>query len=448
MAGLKLIPLLLSWGVMVLAWTRAYAGYRTVVRASAVSGFIAGIAGGGLFLQTFRDNLPFDVIKMATGGVILLFWGTAVTALYRVTGARRAYPWIVPFLESRPVAAGGAFLAGMVAAVVCVCRILPQGGEAMPPSLLILMVLAGLLVALTATVSERFVPQEVALGGGSFLAIVTALILFMTSSLPRLDLFSPLTMKVMKFIHDFVHQFFETMLVPDHPFFRTDVWGYIGLLFGNGVGLFGGLVIWFAPALVMLLALRLEPLPSVAHIRQGAQRRKLLAAAMRQRNCRLFVPGIAVAVLAAAVYQSRFPAVEYWDPKPLPVSPAASGIISIPVKGEIDLLDGKIHKFHVKTGGREARFMLLNTPAGHLTVTLDACSICKPDGYGQTEGNVICYYCKTLIPLETVGKPGGCNPVPVPFTEEEGWVRINAMKLLNAWGETVQATTRVKGARK
>ena len=75
---------------------------------------------------------------------------------------------------------------------------------------------------------------------------------------------------------------------------------------------------------------------------------------------------------------------------------------------------------------------------------LDACAICKPDGYGQAEGTVICYYCKTLIPLETVGKPGGCNPVPVPFTEKADGVVIDGMTLINSWGATVQATARVK----
>lgn len=88
---------------------------------------------------------------------------------------------------------------------------------------------------------------------------------------------------------------------------------------------------------------------------------------------------------------------------------------------------------------------MLQSPAtGKLTVDLDACAICKPDGYGQAEGSVICYYCKTLIPLETVGKPGGCNPVPIQFTEKADGVVIDGMTLINTWSTTVQATARVK----
>ena len=152
------------------------------------------------------------------------------------------------------------------------------------------------------------------------------------------------------------------------------------------------------------------------------------------------MPVLALMVCAAAVYRSRVPSVEYWDPKPLPVTASPAGEIFIPRSGEVDLEDGKLHKFLYKQGGKEARFFVLMTPQGELTVDLDACAICKPDGYGQAEGTVLCYYCVTLIPLETVGKPGGCNPVPVPFTEKEDGVRIDALTLINTWSGTVQST--------
>jgi uncharacterized membrane protein len=275
-------------------------------------------------------------------------------------------------------------------------------------------------------------------------AAVVALLLFSSSSILRLDLFSPLSMKVMKFAHDFVHQFMESMLIPDHVFIQSYLWKYIGLLFGKEIGFWGGLFIWFTPALLVLFAVQLERLPPVAHIRQGAQRRKLLAAAIRDRRFRLVIPLISLMVFAAAAYQSRFPNVEYWDPKPIAVTATPSGEIIIPKKGDVDLEDGKLHKFLFKQGGKEARFFVLLGPGGQLTVDLDACAICKPDGYGQAEGTVICYYCLTLIPLETVGKPGGCNPVPVRFAEKDDGVHIDALTLINEWTSTVQSTTKIK----
>jgi uncharacterized membrane protein len=128
----------------------------------------------------------------------------------------------------------------------------------------------------------------------------------------------------------------------------------------------------------------------------------------------------------------------------MPILAGPTGEIFIPKKGEVNLEDGQLHKYIFKQGGKEARFFVLMTPSGKLTVDLDACAICKPDGYGQVEGMVLCYYCKTLIPLETVGKPGGCNPVPVSFTEKEDGVHLDGLSLINLWSGTVQSTARVK----
>ena len=299
-------------------------------------------------------------------------------------------------------------------------------------------------MAVLIPVAEKLLPDTFVVSPSGLVAAVSALLLFGSSSLPRLDLFAPLTMKVMKFAHDFVHQFFESMLIPDHIFFTTTIWNFIGLLFGNGVGFWGALFIWFAPMVLVIVALSLEQLPPVAHIRQGAQRRKLMAAAIMARRLRLIVPLCAAVICGGAVYESSFPNVEYWDPKPLTVSANPAGEIIIPRKGEIDLEDGKLHKFLYKQGGKEARFFILKPPGGGMTVDLDACAICKPDGYGQAEGTVICYYCKTLIPLETVGKPGGCNPVPMTFTLKEDGVHIDGLSLINTWSSTVQSTARVK----
>lgn len=445
--AVKLIPLLLAWTVMVMVLVRRFADRRTAVTGCAFGGFSGGVAVVAVLLANVRGDLPYAIVKTFVGGFFLFFWAGAALILYRVTG--RARPSLSAKADSISgfVSWGATLTVGMLAGAISVCRLLPEGGELSIPLLLILILSAGIM-AFAAGSMEKLLPSPVEVTSGALLAMVVSLLLFMSSFTLRLDLFSPLTMKVMKFIHDFIHQFFESMLIPDHPFFRPDVWLYIGYLFGNGVGFWGGVVVWFAPAVMIVLATRLEPLPSVSHVRQGAKRRKMLAAFISERRCRLIVPWLAVLMLAAAVYQSRFPAVEYWDPKPLAVSANPSGQIIIPKKGEIDLEDGKLHKYLFKKEGREARFMILATPDGQLTVTLDACAICKPDGYGQAEGTVICYYCMTLIPLETVGKPGGCNPVPIPFGEKDEGIVIDVSTLLNSWSETVSATSRIEGGGK
>ncbi len=443
MSALKLIPLLLAWCGIVAALARYFPGRRTLLLISCASSFAGGVAGGNLLLTNFNGEIAYSVVKALAGSCFLFLWVVALAVFYRVTGSGGQGTSVGHEKPYVFTATGLALLAGLLAGAICVCRLAPQG---VAP--LFVLGVAGALLAAGAFNVERFVPVDITMTGEALLVLIVSLLLFASSFALQLDLFSPLSMKVMKFIHDFVHQFFESMLVPDHLFFRRDVWEYIGYLFGSGVGFWGGLLIWLAPVILIGTAIRLERLPSVSHIRQGAQRRKLLASFIGERRCRLVAPCIALLILGAAVYNSLFPRVEYWDPKPVVVTMNASEAILIPKKGEINLEDGKLHKYLLKQGGREARFMILSTPDGRLTVTLDACAICKPEGYGQAEGAVICYYCKTLIPLETVGKPGGCNPVPVPFKVGADGVALDAMTILNRWSETVTTTSRIKGGGK
>jgi len=433
--ALKYIPLLLSWGGIVCALGRGFPLGSGTLAAICVAAFLAGT----LMPLLLGVTVAITVIKGVVATGCVAFWLVAMAALYAATGTGASRERWSRSLHSRSAGIGSALLAGLLAGAAAACQIVPLGGAVQPMPLAV-AALAGIAVALLAARGERLIPGEFTLAGGALLALPLSFILLITSSSPRLDLFSPLVMKVMKFIHDFVHQFFESMLIPDHPFFRPNVWEFIGFFFGSGVGLWGGLIIWFTPLAAVAAAIRLERLPSVAHIRQGAQRRRLLAGHIRQRRQRLAAPLVTALVLAAAVYQSRFPAVEYWDPAPITVTATPAGDLLIPETGEVDLTDGRLHKFLYRQGGREVRFMVLANPAGGYTVTLDACAICKPQGYGQGEGALLCYYCNTLIPLDTVGRPGGCNPVPVPARSVTEGVRIDAATLLNLWSKTVQAT--------
>ena len=442
MSGIKLLPHLLSFAGMLLFLLRGLPGRRGLVLAASCLGFASGL---GLALLLFRSSpgeFSYALIRDLVGAGFLLFFGVAVAAVYRSTGHDLPAGRFDRFTRGTTFAASAPFIAGLAAGAVCACRFTVSGGT---PLVLSLMALALVLSIAAAWALERRLPEGLTVTPAALLAVLVALLLFSSSSLPRLDLFAPLTMKVMKFTHDFVHQFFESMLIPDHVFIRPYLWGYIGLLFGKEVGFWGGLAIWFLPALLVLLAIGLERLPQVSHMRQGAARRRVTAAAIRSRRFRMLVPLFAIVILVCSVYRSLFPNVEYWDPKPVPVVASPSGEIFLPKKGEFDLEDGKLHKFIYKQGGKEARFFVLMTPSGKLTVCLDACAICKPDGYGQAEGTVICYYCVTLIPLETVGLPGGCNPVPVQFTEKDDGVLLDGLTLINTWTSTIQSTSGAKG---
>lgn len=444
MIAVKLILHILSWAGIVMVLLRGFPERRSVVMLTSIAGFVIGVTGTFILISSFPGAMPFGIVKSALGGSFILLWGISVAAIYRSSG--RGVTINGERLVKTSLYAGGvAILASMVAGAISTCRL--PAINSTPLTFILLAIAAGAVayaLAYASLLVERRLSGSFKVSQSGMIAVVVSLLLFSSSSLSRLDLFSPLSMKVMKGFHDFVHQFMESVLSPDHLFVTPIVWKYIGFLFGKEVGFWGGMVIWFVPVLLIALAVGSRRLPSVAHIRQGAQRRKLLSEALRNQRRQLVMPLLALAVFAAAAYQSSFPNVEYWDPKPLPVTASQGGEIVIPKKGDINLEDGKLHKYLFKQGEREARFFVLLTPEGQLTVDLDACAICKPDGYGQAEGSVICYYCKTLIPLETVGKPGGCNPVPVAFSVKGDSVVIDGMTLINIWGATVQATMRAK----
>lgn len=440
MIAVKLIPHLLTWFGIVLLLLRGVPRRSAVVASAVAAGFALGVAGVLLLFRTFPVQIPVGIIKMILGASFLFLWGISVAAIYRGAVSRVSFSVAPGFTDSRFYAGLVAIIAGFTAGGVCACRLSVTSENIQ----FLLLVLAAGAIVFAALAVERLVPAFITLSKTGLATAVVALLMFNSSSILLLDLFSPLSMKVMKGVHDFVHQFMESVLVPDHLFVRPTVWKYIGFLFGKEVGFFGGMIIWFTPAVLVALAIQFERLPSVAHIRQGAQRRRMLAGAIRAKRFRIVIPLSALAVFAGAAYQSSFPSVEYWDPKPLQITATPAGEIIIPKKGEVDLQDGKLHKYLFKQGEREARFFVLMTPGGKLTVDLDACAICKPDGYGQAEGTVICYYCKTLIPLETVGKPGGCNPVPIAFAEKEDGVHIDGITLINTWSTTVQSTSRIK----
>jgi uncharacterized membrane protein len=441
MLALKLIPHLLAWTGMVLVLLRAFAGRRMVVFIAGNAGFLAGAAGIFSLFGAVSESLLFGIIKSALGVSFLLLWGFSLVAIYRSTGRGEAISRGQRLVDTTVCAAGVAGIAGLVAGAVTTFRLQAINGAF---AYFIVLCAVALALAYGARQLEKMLPDSFRVSPAGMLSAVVALLLFSSSSLLRLDLFSPMSMKVMKGVHDFVHQFMESILIPDHLFVKTIVWQYIGFLFGKEVGFWGGMIIWFTPALLISLAINFKRFPSVAHIRQGAQRRRLVAAALSARRSLLVTPLLSVFIFGAAAYQSSFPSVEYWDPKPVPVVANQVGQIFIPRKGEVSLDDGKLHKYLFKQGEKTARFFVLMNPEGKFTVDLDACAICKPDGYGQAEGSVICYYCKTLIPLETVGKVGGCNPVPIPFKENADGVVIDSITLINNWSSTVQATSRVK----
>jgi high-affinity iron transporter len=86
------------------------------------------------------------------------------------------------------------------------------------------------------------------------------------------------------------------------------------------------------------------------------------------------------------------------------------GKVSIPLQ---QIYDGELHRFEANEGGVEVRFWLYQKPDGKIATLFDACEICGGVGFYKSSHGVICKNCAAPINPQSVGMPGGCNPVPL-----------------------------------
>jgi high-affinity iron transporter len=97
------------------------------------------------------------------------------------------------------------------------------------------------------------------------------------------------------------------------------------------------------------------------------------------------------------------------------LSPAAqvsfvNGAVSIPVA---QVSDGDLHRYAAHENGTEVRFFLYRKPDGKVVAAFDACQICGPVGFFKGQSGLVCKNCSAPINGQSVGTPGGCNPVPL-----------------------------------
>jgi high-affinity iron transporter len=138
------------------------------------------------------------------------------------------------------------------------------------------------------------------------------------------------------------------------------------------------------------------------------ERRKLLARERRERFWKLSAAGLALAAIvlisAEIVYARVAQAVE----APVPVA-IEGGEVRIPVS---ELSDHALHHFAVTVQGHEVRLIAILDASDTVRAALDACQICGSQGYYQRGQNVICRNCAAAIFVPTIGRTGGCNPIP------------------------------------
>jgi uncharacterized membrane protein len=75
--------------------------------------------------------------------------------------------------------------------------------------------------------------------------------------------------------------------------------------------------------------------------------------------------------------------------------------------------DGDLHRFEAEINGVKVRFWIYQKPDATLATLVDACEICGSVGFYKDSRGVICKNCNAPINAQSVGTPGGCNPIPL-----------------------------------
>jgi high-affinity iron transporter len=171
--------------------------------------------------------------------------------------------------------------------------------------------------------------------------------------------------------------------------------------------------------------------PEVAVAANKAEERKQEWTARRERRW-------AVLACATSFVFIFMVTAEFIYAKEPPSSPAtevvfdAGGKTSIPTK---DLPQGELHFYTADVQGAKVRFFLYRKPDGKVAALFDACQICGGVGFYKGTGGIICKNCAAPINPQSIGQPGGCNPIPLQPPQEGDQVVISITDLAQQVGQ-------------
>ena len=245
---------------------------------------------------------------------------------------------------------------------------------------------------------------------GTFLGVVAAVVfgvMFVKGSVRiNLQKFFRVTTVILFFVAiqlviSGLHELSENGVLPSS---RTEM-AIIGPIVRNDLFFFIT-ILALAALMVLFEVKRREPgaLPD-----SPAERRKAVWSARRER------------LWMASVYASSFVFIvlvtaEFIYTKSVSaLSPATevtfvNGQVSIPLT---QVQDGDLHRYSAQENGTTIRFWLYQKPDGKIATVLDACEICGALGFYKGPNGVVCKNCAAPINPQSVGMPGGCNPVPL-----------------------------------
>jgi len=165
-------------------------------------------------------------------------------------------------------------------------------------------------------------------------------------------------------------------------------------------------IVALAALMVLFEARRRQP---VAVADSPAEKRKSHWSARRERfwMVAVFASSFAFIVLVTAefIYTKSVNALS-----PATEVSFTNGAVAIPLT---QVSDGDLHRYAAHENGTEIRFLLYQKPDGKVVAVFDACEICGSVGFFKGQNGLVCKNCASPINSQSVGTPGGCNPVPL-----------------------------------
>ncbi len=153
---------------------------------------------------------------------------------------------------------------------------------------------------------------------------------------------------------------------------------------------------------------------------EPTEKRKKIAQLRTARRILLWGGLVSFMILSSQLYWDR---VASQPPKlsaAAEVKLSADGKVHLPIA---PFKDNKLHRFiwHSESG-KSVRFFIINRLADKfsLGVVFDACLLCGDQGYVMQGNQVVCIGCGVYMFTPSIGKAGGCNPVPI-----ENWQQTN-----------------------
>jgi high-affinity iron transporter len=183
-------------------------------------------------------------------------------------------------------------------------------------------------------------------------------------------------------------------------------------------------------ALMILLEYRRRK-PEAAPAVSKADERKQEWTARRERRW-------AVLACATAFLFIFMVTAEFIYAKEPPASPATEITFNADGKAVLsakDLPQGELRFYTADVKGTKVRFFLYRKPDGKVASLFDACQICGGVGFYKGTSGIICKNCAAPINPQSVGQPGGCNPIPLEPPQDGDSVVISITDLARQIGQ-------------